>query len=426
LSKLSFDIKAIAIFFAFLVSSLFIGSFVLLFLMHREKGLHDQTRAQFIGLTRRFAHLSSLVFFIGVAVIVISQGQFPFTRPFGLRSAALFLCDGIAVTALLLWVGTMFIVAVAYFPLAASQGTMLPSRALLRAMIGRISAWTLLFGSVSGTWSVWVHLKSWNNLTTTAWGGVLITLMLLVAVLLVLRYLSLFFLERVKRCVHCEWAYALLEFGVSVCVLFLVAVAIVTPSPVYNSPLWTVTRMDASRVITVTDLGAEEDTLRLRAYDANGVPIATALPTVLLDNRKEGISSLFIPVKDRGKGNYDMPWALFTPHGEWRVAITFQQQGAYDINATIGIDYPREILALRHYAMTPRFGTFETVLVCAALMMLALSFFMLHFVKHNNTFALLHPEYDTDTTTIGKGKAITIAALAFLSVIAVIAMLRMM
>lgn len=137
--------------------------------------------------------------------------------------------------------------------------------------------------------------------------------------------------------------------------VFLVFAAMAAPLPAYNSALWTVMRMDASRMITVTDLGEESNALRLRAYDANGVPIAAQAPTVLINNTKEGIGPLAVPVKDRGEGRYDIPWVLFTPHGEWRIAITFKQQDAYDINATIGIDYPREILDARTRVMTPRF-----------------------------------------------------------------------
>jgi methionine-rich copper-binding protein CopC len=428
MSSLGLDMNghAITMFLIFLVLSILIGSSVFLSFLHREKGLNDQTRAQFVLRTRPIAYLSSLILFIGVAAIVTSPEQFSFARPSGLRSVTSLLFDGIAVTALLIWVGSMLIFAVAYFPLLASQSVLLPSRMPLRAMLGRMFAWTLLLGGSGGALVVWMHLKSWNNLTTTAWGSTLITVLLFSGLMLLLRSLSLFFLERVKRCVHCEWAYALLESGVSMCVLFLVVVAMMIPSPVYNSALWSVMRMDASRMITVTDLGEKENTLRLRAYDAMGVPIAASLPTVLLDNKKEGIGPLFIPVKDRGEGNYDMPWVLFTPEGEWRVAITFKQQGAYDINATIGIDYPREIHASRQYAETPRFGAFEAALCVSVLIILTLAFLMLRFIERNNAFALLHPEYDTDAATIGKGKAIIIAVVAFLSAIMLIVMLRIM
>jgi hypothetical protein len=229
-----------------------------------------------------------------------------------------------------------------------------------------------------------------------------------------------------KRCIHCEWAYALLESGIGLCALLYIALMCVTPSPIYNGPLWTATRMDSSRMITVADLGGEEHMLRFRAYDAKGVLVAASLPTILLDNAKEGIGPLVVPVKDRGEGNYDIPGVLLTPHGEWRIAITFTQQDAYDINATIGIDYPREILASRTKALTPHLGTFEMLLCAAALVILALFFAMLFFIKRNNMFSLLHSEYDTEQRSIGAGRAIVVAFIVFLSAIALVVLLRMM
>lgn len=351
--------------------------------------------------------------------------QFPFMKPSGLFALASLMIDHIAVFALLIWVGSILIFTVLYLPFLASKESLPPLRAVLRMMLGRIFAWALLFGGASGVLSVWMHLKSWDNLTTTAWGATLITPVLFLGVLFGLRLLSIFVLERMKRCIHCEWAYALLESGIGLCALFFVVLLVVTPSPIYNSKLWSVTRMDASRMITVTDLGGGEGALRLRAFSMHGAPIATSLPTVLLDNAKEGIGPLVIPVKDRGDGNYDIPEALFTPRGEWRIAITFKQEGAYDINTTIGIDYPREILAARTKALTPRFGMFEVSLMVLAFALFGLSLLVFLFVKRNNAFAVLHPEYDMDPISIGARKAIMTACIAFLSIIAVIVLLRM-
>lgn len=418
--------ETLSIFFLFLSLSILIGSCAFSLFLRREKTLNDHTRAQFISTTRRFVYFALFVLFVGVVAFVFFRMQFPFAKPSGALATASFLFGSIAPLSVFVWVGSILAFALAYLPLLASESALLSLRAPLRLILGRIFAWSLLAFGVSGAWSVWVHLKSLENLTTTLWGSAFITLLLFVGCMFKLHFLSLSVLERMKRCIHCEWAYALLESGVGLCVLFCIALMSVTPSPVYNSNLWSVTRMDASRMITVADLGGGEGALRLLAYDAKGVPISTSLPTVLFDNAKEGIGPLVIPVKDRGEGNYDIPEVLLTPRGEWRIAITFKQQSAYDINATIGIDYPHDIDSARDYARTSRFGIFELLLSGVAFVMLALSFVMLYFVRRNNAFALLHPEYDTDPTSIGARKAIIIAIIAFLSVITVVAMLRML
>ncbi len=420
------DEEAIVVFLFFLALSILMGAFVFSFLLRREKTLNDRIRVQLVAHLHLFAYLALLLLFTGVAAIIILKVQFPFTKPSGIFAIVSLFTECIAVIAASLWVGGMLTSAFVLLPLIASSRPLLSLRAPLRMLSGRIFVCTLFLFCVSGAWSVWVHLKGWDNLTTTVWGSTLITLLLFLAVLLVLRSTALVFLERMKRCIHCECAYALLELGVGLCVVFYVALLSVTPSPIYHMPLWHVTRMDSSRMITVTDLGSKENILRFRASDVKGAPIVQSLPTVLLDNAKEGIGPLVIPVKDRGEGNYDIPLALLTPEGEWRIAITFKQQGAYDINATIGIDYPREIRVARTNASTPRFGSFEALLFSVALMSSVLAFVLLLFVKRNTALALLHSEYDTDPASIGAGKAIVVAFAAFLSVLVLVVMLRIM
>jgi methionine-rich copper-binding protein CopC len=112
-------------------------------------------------------------------------------------------------------------------------------------------------------------------------------------------------------------------------------------------PLWSLSRTDASRVVYASDGGVGEDVLRLRAFSASKKPILGVPPLVVLHNGKEGIGPLVVPAKERGGGVYDIPWALFTPQGEWHVAVTWKDVGEYDINTTFRIDYPREILEAR-------------------------------------------------------------------------------
>ena len=117
-----------------------------------------------------------------------------------------------------------------------------------------------------------------------------------------------------------------------------------------RSPLWSISRTDASRRITVTDLGGALDIMRFVLYDKAGKQIGTSsttVPMIVLHNAEEGVGPLVVPAKSRGGGVYDIPWALLTPAGKWHVAVTWSIIGEYDVSATFGVDYPSEIFALR-------------------------------------------------------------------------------
>lgn len=115
------------------------------------------------------------------------------------------------------------------------------------------------------------------------------------------------------------------------------------PSLNEKRKLWSIVRMDGTRKIVVTDIGAKGDSLRFTAYEGDHHPVLGSVPSVILHNAKEGIGPLVVPTIDRGEGAYDLPLSLLTPHGEWRIAVTWKQEKEYDISATISIDYPKEI-----------------------------------------------------------------------------------
>lgn len=127
-----------------------------------------------------------------------------------------------------------------------------------------------------------------------------------------------------------------------------------------RGPLWSISRTDASRRITVTDLGGALDVMRFVLYDKAGKQIGTSsttAPMIVLHNAEEGVGPLVVPAKSRGGGVYDIPWALLTPAGKWHVAVTWSIIGEYDVSTTFGVDYPSEIFALRTEAEKGLFAT---------------------------------------------------------------------
>ena len=251
----------------------------------------------------------------------------------------------------------------------------------LRAKRTRQFVLSMALFCVCGALSVWVHLKSITQLTASVWGSALITVMLLVGMLYLLRIVSVFLLERRNIFWRYELPHAIAECVVAVGVIASVLHLCFLPAPIYREPLWSIMRMDAARAIELWDSGEDTRSLLLRGINEHGVPIADVPPTVIFNNTKEGIGPLVVPVIDRGMGVYDIPAVLFIPNGEWRIAVTFKEANAYDVNATIGIDYPREVDAARLSASTPRWDKFATLLTLFGFMIVILSLALLQYTK---------------------------------------------
>lgn len=230
--------------------------------------------------------------------------------------------------------------------------------------VGTASATPELYGGTSG--GVNTEQGRWPRSMIAFLAG-------LIGILLSLLLFVLWLLLYRERSFSRSLYGRILGAGIVLCMLvFGVLVADGSP-PTAQGLLWSVMRMDGGRMIIVSDPGEGEHTLRLRAYDAQGAPILGSSPTVLIDNAAEGIGPLLVPAKERGAGAYDIPGVLFTPPGVWRIAITFTQKNSYDINATIGIDYPRDIVLARSVAESKE-GTILVFLLiglaCAALMLI--------------------------------------------------------
>ncbi len=240
--------------------------------------------------------------------------------------------------------------------------------------VGAASATPELYGGVSSGMNT-ERGGRYKTMTTVFVSiiGVLI-LVVLFALLFLFRREGLFGGIAYKR---------LLRVGIGLCVLSFAVLMMTSSPPLPEGALWSTMRMDAGRMIMVSDPGEEVNALRIRAHDVHGVPITESAPTVLLDNVKEAIGPLLVPAKERGAGLYDIPGTLFTPAGEWRIAITFAQKGFYDTNATIGIDYPHEITEARAVARQEQYSVLE-MLSIGILLTIIMFIIALVFVEKKN------------------------------------------
>ncbi len=149
----------------------------------------------------------------------------------------------------------------------------------------------------------------------------------------------------------------------------------------YQAPLWSVTRMDGSRTILVSDMGERSQALRLTAYDSMNNPILVS-PRVTLNNAKEGIGPMIVSTIERDGGVYELPYLLFTPPGEWQMALTWEQEGEYDVSATVKIDYPREIEEARKQSKDSLRSIFTVLALIMATVIAGVIYWVCYTCKH--------------------------------------------
>ncbi len=321
-----------------------------------------------------------------------------------------------------LWIGSLTALAFVFLPVIATKTDYLKFRPLVRKIFGYATVWAVLLGGPTGAWIVWLHMKGLGNLWSSAWGNVFITLGLFALVLVALRLISLFVLERMKRCADCEHAYAYFETGVGLCVMFFSAVIIITSPPLYHDGLWMKMVMERGTMVHLSDPGEGSGGIRINGIDVMGDKVSGNAPVVTITNSKENIGPLVVKTNERGKGNYDIPGTLLSPPGEWKVNITFQQKATYDVNGAFVIDYPKEITDARVSAKALRFGFFEALLIGVGVMAIVFAYALYFLIRRNAVMAEIHPEYVEGGATIGKTKAAVIALTGIVAITALVLM----
>jgi len=129
-----------------------------------------------------------------------------------------------------LWIGSMFAVFFVFFPAFLREPA---SEQLLKhfhASLGKLIGIAIVLGAASGMWSMWIAPHRMINFFSNQ-NPMLLIFVAFAALAFALRMCSFFLFERMKRCVPCVRAFALLEVLVALPVSFFFAATIITPSP---------------------------------------------------------------------------------------------------------------------------------------------------------------------------------------------------
>jgi methionine-rich copper-binding protein CopC/putative copper export protein len=182
---------------------------------------------------------------------------------------------------------------------------------------------------LSGTYIVWLHLKSFGNIPSTLWGETFVQLLSVSMILAgIFAYHALALRYRPGRLRSTIAITLALEFVVGVCVLYLSALMIITSPPLHG----------AAVVSSVVDKGVTISLVRDQFEDGKYLVSTdssdeTAMPVVTVEDMSDDTGPVGVTLEKRFDGGYVFPAGILSGHGPFSVDITVQQKKGYDAHA---------------------------------------------------------------------------------------------
>lgn len=232
-------------------------------------------------------------------------------------------------------------------------------RGFLSALLPRAFALLAIdFGAVSVTacYIVWLHLKSFENLFTTQWGGAFIELLTVALLVVVLRSYHVlarlwrpqFFARFLPLTLAAEFAFALL-------VVYFSSLVIITSPPLEQPSLPVYSTTDQGITVTLDKDMIEDGMLLLTLEGGAG---ALSAPTVTLRTSGDPQS---VELSKRWNGGYVFPELLLASQGPSLFEIVAPQSGGYD--AHVSFTVPAGTFALSKGWESVRAFDFFTVIM---------------------------------------------------------------
>jgi len=284
------------------------------------------------------------------------------------------------------WIGGIIAVVVLLSPLVRKSRDARMAAFALTAF-SRIASVALGVAGVTGTYVVWLHLKSFSNVLTTDWGKRFAILSVFAVFLLLLRFVEqLFFEPTIIEAIKKEdeerlhrvfsWIHFTLpaEMAMGIAILAVTSLLIITTPPL--APHFSFARMAVSQgvALSLTEQPYERGKLLVTAQD----PLTKAGANVnnlvvTLSNPAAGVGPIIAPVAERFLGGFVFDENLLAPAGNWTIDIAAQRAGAYDATASFQVNYPREINESDAHSADRTFASFEAIHILVALVILAAS-----------------------------------------------------
>ncbi len=219
--------------------------------------------------------------------------------------------------------------------------------------------------SVTASYIVWLHLKSFGNVFTTEWGSAFLVLLLGSVLLVGMRayhtlarlWMRRTFTRLFPATIACELALALF-------VVYASSVIIITspPLPIAQSKIFT-THSEGVAINLVRE-GIEDSSMHLYVKGAAGSPV----PFLSVRDTSTDTEALSVPLQTRYDGAYAFPVLLMQGgDGPYEVTVDAPQKDGYDAHAVFTVDAADIVLSLDP-GKDRSFDTFTVVMIAIACM----------------------------------------------------------
>jgi methionine-rich copper-binding protein CopC len=234
--------------------------------------------------------------------------------------------------------------------------------ALLPKIFNMLSV-NLVFLSLTASYIIWLHLKSFENVFTTEWGAVFLNLLITGVLLVGLRFYHtvahVFSRNIFQRFVPFTLG---MELALAVMLIFYSSIVIVTSPPISSGNTVIHTARDQGVAITLERPRFDESALLVSVSGSHEV----ASPTVWLSGAAGTSEPILLQLSKRFEGGYSFPEGFLAGEGPFTLSLTVPQTGGYDAHAEFTVT--KEELGMRggeHGART--FDSFTVSMILIAL-----------------------------------------------------------
>jgi hypothetical protein len=269
----------------------------------------------------------------------------------------------------------------------------------------RTASIALGVAGVTGTYVVWLHLKSFSFVLTTDWGKRFAVLSIFAGFLLLARIFTQIYCEpKIVDAIHRNdesqlsrvfrvLGFALpIEMTVGLAILAVTSLLIITTPPLVPHYSFQRSAVSQGLKIALSEQPYETGKFLLSVEDASsGTPADVINVSVTLTNRAAGIGPIAAPVAQRFVGGYVFDENLLSPAGVWTINVLAQRTGAYDAAAAFDLNHPQEIAESDNHSRDRMFGSFEMIHILVALVILGAAIFLYRYSSSLNRFARSAP-----------------------------------
>jgi copper transport protein len=272
-------------------------------------------------------------------------------------------------------------------------------------MFAKIASVSLGVAGVTGSYIVWLHLKSFSYVLTTDWGKRFMVLSVFAVFLLALRLFHQLYCDsalveaiRTRNARQLSRVYSWLGFtlpaeaAIGVVILAVTSLLIITTPPLVPHRSFFRSSESQGMMISLEQHPYERGKLLVVAERAKENPTDVTKMAVMLTNRGAGIGPIAAPLEQRFAGGYIFDQKFLAPAGTWTIDVTAQRAGAYDASASFQVKYPADIDDSDAHTQDRLFGWFGATITGIALLTIAASLVLYRESSALNRMVLSSPE----------------------------------